>query len=338
LDLHIRRPEYRGPGRPTGSGRGILRGPRRAAEPTGDIKLRLSKANEAFIAGHYDEARIIILEVIRINAETYEAWTILSTIFQELGQINDSVMALIYASHLRPKDVAGWLRCAQFAQEETGENWRNYLPSANFCYSSALRADSKCVEARLGKASIYLERNRPAGAISEYKSILKIHPHDLKVVRYLAAAYVDNNEIQSAKDLYKEMFAYLRSSSNMDEQAVTWNDVNAYITLYECLKEHTAALVELKSLSRWLLGRESEEFWDEITDDDREWDVDSSRRLGIPKFDVNKFPLSTYGDGLPLELRVKMGLCRLDLGFQEEAMVSFLHYMPGLSADSLSDI
>jgi general transcription factor 3C polypeptide 3 (transcription factor C subunit 4) len=318
------RSDNRGHGRLPGRGRGGLRGPRRAAEPTGDIKLRLSKANEAFIAGKYDEARLIISEIIRINAETYEAWTILSTIFQELGRINDAVMALIYASHLRPKNVAGWLKCARFAREETGEHWRNYLPSANFCYSSALRADSKCIEARLGKAMIYLERNKLAGAISEYKTILKIRPYDSSVISNLAAAYVDNGEIENAKELYKETFAHFRSHESESEQTVTWNDVNAYITLYEYLGEYAVAITELKSLSRWLLGRESDDFWDEIIDDDREWDADHLRRVEVPGFSADRFPLSTYGNGLPLELRVKMGLCRLNMGHHEEALVSFL--------------
>jgi general transcription factor 3C polypeptide 3 (transcription factor C subunit 4) len=301
----------------------VLKGPRKAAEPTGDIKLRLSKANEAFISGNYNDARIIVLEVIRINAETYEAWTILSAIFQELGQINDALMALIYASHLRPKDVNAWLRCAQFAQEETGENWQNYLPTANFCYSAALRADVKCVEARLGKARIYLERNKPALAVTEYKYILKLRPHDLEIVGPLAAAYVDNNEIEKAKELYKETLAYIRSPQNEDEQEVTWNHINAYVTLYECLGEYSTALAELKSLSRWLLGRESDEFWDEVTDDDREWDVDSSRRVEVPDFDIDRFPQSSYGEGLPLELRVRMGMARLSLGYTDEALVRF---------------
>jgi general transcription factor 3C polypeptide 3 (transcription factor C subunit 4) len=327
LDIPGRGPDNRVPEKPAGRTRGFIRGPRKAAEPSGDIKLRLSRANEAFISGRYEEARIIILEIIRINAETYEAWTVLSAVFQELGRINDAVMALIYAAHLRPKNVAGWLRCAQFAQEETGEDWKNYLPTANFCYSSALRADSKCIQARLGKANIYLERNKPGGAISEFKHILKVRPHDLEIVRRLASSYIDNDEVKSAKELYKEIFAYLRSPSNEDEQEVTWNDVNAYITLYEYLGEYTTALVELKSLSRWLLGRESEDFWDEITVDDREWDTDNSRRAEIQDFDIDRFPLSTYGDGLPLELRIRMGLCRLNSGHNEEALVSTGAYM-----------
>ncbi|KIN06080.1 hypothetical protein OIDMADRAFT_24417 [Oidiodendron maius Zn] len=328
-------PDNCGPAKPTVRTRGFIRGPRKAAEPSGEIKLRLSKANEAFISGRYEDARVIILEIIRINAETYEAWTILSAVFQELGRINDAVMALVYAAHLRPKDVAGWLRCAQFAQEETGEHRRNYLPTANFCYASALRADSKCVDARLGKAMIYLERNKPAGAISEYKHILKVRPHDLEIIRLLASAYIDNNELKSATELYKETFAYLRSPPDEDEQEVTWNDVNAYITLYEYLGEYDTALMEVKSVSRWLLGRESEIFWDECKDDDREWDTDSSRRAEVSGFDVGRFPLSTYGDGLPLELRVRMGLCRLSLGQIEEALVAPKLLEAGLYQDAL---
>lgn len=298
-----------------------LRGPRKAAEPTGDIKLRLSKANEAFIYERYEDAAVIILEIIRINAETYEAWTILSTVLQELGRMDDSVMALIYASHLRPKDVVGWLKCASFALNATRINHKQRLLSAGFCYSSALRADARCIDARLGKAMINVEKGNFTGAISEYKYVLKLHPNDLEVVNKLAEVYVDNGEVELAKRLYEEIFAHYQSPANKPERAISWHEVNAYVTLYEYNGQYAAAISELKSLSRWLLGRESQTFWDGITEDDREWDADSSRRIEVPNFSVDAYPLSTYGEGLPLELRVKLGLCRLNLGHHKEALV-----------------
>jgi general transcription factor 3C polypeptide 3 (transcription factor C subunit 4) len=337
LALGFKLPDGGQPGTPSGRGRNRLRGfrprggfrgergPRKAAEPTGDIKLRLGKASEAFIAGNYQEARAIVTEVIRINAETHEAWTILATIFQELGETDKSLTALTYAATLRPKHVAGWLNCARVFLEQTGKHRSKYLSSAFFCYASAIRADPKGIEGRLGKAKIYIERNNPAGAISEYKTVLKIRPHDLEVVRSLCAAYFDQGEVENAKKLYKQIFARFKTDpSNSEEDALTWSDVDSYIAIYEYLGQLDAAIKELKSLSRWLMGRDTEEFWDNISSDDREWDSDSSRRIEVPGFEVNRFPLSTYGDGLPLELRTKLGLCRLGLGHHDEAMVSYV--------------
>jgi len=317
-----------------GRSRGVFRGPRRAAEPTGDIRLRLSKASEAFIAEKYDEARFIISEVIRINAETHEAWTMLATIFRELGDVDKSLMALMYAAHLRPKHVASWFTSAKFALEETGKNRLKYLPSALFCYASAVRADPKSLEARFGKAAVYREQGNLSSAISEYRTILNRQPHDTRVLRILAEVYIDKGDAETAKELYKDSIAHFKASSNDFTQSFGWSDADIYIELYAYLQQYDAAIKEIKSLARWLLGREAEDFWDSVTKDDREWDSGNSRRVELPGFTANKFPLSTYGAGLPLEFRIKLGSYRLHLGQHDEAMVGF----PYISLEIVTEI
>jgi general transcription factor 3C polypeptide 3 (transcription factor C subunit 4) len=313
---HLRRGKF------NGRGRGSHRGHRRAAEPTGDIKLRLGQASECFINGEYGEAKKIASEVIRINAETIEAWNILSTILHELGDIDKSVMALMYAAHLQPRDVGGWLNCAKYCLEETGKHRSKYLQSAAFCYGAALRSEPKNIEARLGKAKTYTERGPFVGAIAEYKRIRKQVPYNLEVVRSLAAAYFDHEEAEMARDLYKEVIDYFRSFSDTPDDALTWSDVNSYVFLHGFLGDHETAIKEVKTLARWLLSRDVETFWDDITIDDREWDRGDSRRVNVPGFVVDKFPSSTYGEGLPLELRAKLALNRLALEHYEEAMVA----------------
>jgi general transcription factor 3C polypeptide 3 (transcription factor C subunit 4) len=301
-----------------------LRGPRKAAEPTGDIKARLGQANGAFFAGKYSEAQAIVTEVIRINAETHEAWTILASVFMELGRRDKALTALTYAAHLRPKHIDGWLSCARLFLEDTNPTRRpKYLSSAMFCYSSALRADSKNIPARLGKARIYVERNQPAGAVSEYKKVLALRPRDLELIRDLCAAYYDNGELENARDLYKETFAkFMANPRKFKKDTLNWSDLDSYIAIYQHLDQHEAAIKELSLISRCLLGRDSEDFWNGANDD-REWDADASRRVEVPEFAADGFPSSTYGEGLPMELRIKLGLSRLGLGHHEEAMVSF---------------
>jgi general transcription factor 3C polypeptide 3 (transcription factor C subunit 4) len=75
------------------------------------------------------------------------------------------------------------------------------------------------------------------------------------------------------------------------------------------------------------LGRGTEEFWDEVLGDDREWDLDNERRALVSSFDCENFPITSYGSGLPLEFRIKLGVYRLHLGNREEAFASFLSIM-----------
>jgi general transcription factor 3C polypeptide 3 (transcription factor C subunit 4) len=74
-----------------------------------------------------------------------------------------------------------------------------------------------------------------------------------------------------------------------------------------------------------MLGRKDDIMWADFEDDDREWDSqDSPRRIKTNGYIPNHWPRDSYGLGLPLELRVKMGLFRLKMGdrHHEEAMVS----------------
>ena len=93
--------------------------------------------------------------------------------------------------------------------------------------------------------------------------------------------------------------------------------------LYD-LRRFQEGINRLRQLSRWLLGRESEMFWDNY-DDDREWDIgDDPRRNGVPQSLSASFNIGTYGAGLSMELRIRLGLFRLRLGDEHiaEAKVS----------------
>ena len=61
------------------------RGPRKAAEPTGDVKYRLNMATNAYMGGRIDEAIEYVEDAIRINAETHRAWMLLASFLEEKG-------------------------------------------------------------------------------------------------------------------------------------------------------------------------------------------------------------------------------------------------------------
>ncbi len=297
------------------------RGPRKAAEPTGDIKARLGEAAKAFLVGNYLQAKDICQEIIRINAETHEAWTTVASCFMELGYTDKALTAHTFAATLQPKNVSGWLRCAERFLEETGKRRGIYLTSAFYCYSAALKADVKNIEARLGKARILVEKNNYAAATLEYKKVLPLQPRNLELVRDLCAGYYDIGELENAATLFHETFAQFMEKPSAYKEVLDWSDLNSYIAIRQELGHHEFAIKELASISRWMLGRGSEDFWNNVTGDDREWDADDSRRVEVSGFTKYRFPLSTYGDGLPLELRTKLGISRVELGYNEEAMV-----------------
>ncbi|KJZ75989.1 hypothetical protein HIM_04445 [Hirsutella minnesotensis 3608] len=305
-------------------GRGA-RGPRKAAKPRGDITARLSKVNQAFLSGDYDLAVDLAFEVIRINAETHQAWTSLSSIFRERGELDRALSAMVYAAHLRPKDVSGWLKCATFALETIDDEDENRnLQTARLCYSAALRADPMHSGARLGKAAVCHRQGHLTAAISEYKYVLKRRPYDLDLVRKLAEACMDTKNaavaIPSAIEAYRQFFHFAISSGLQGDVESLWHDIGIYMELFASLNHHREAIFEAKALSRWLAGRGSEQHWDSWQDDDREWDVDDSRRSFVPGFNAADTDPALYGNALPQDLRIRLATYRFRLGDEAEAL------------------
>ena len=303
------------------AGRSAPRGPRKAVEPRGDIKARLFKANRAFMMGNYQEAKDLVFEVIRINAETHQAWTTLSSIFREEGQVDRALMSMVYAAHLRPKDVQEWLKCASFALEVAEENRGVDLNTARMCYSAAVNADPKNMDARVGRAIACHRLGHISLAIADYKSVLAQRPLDLEVIRKLAEACMDSKNVATAAAAAVD--AYDLYFGHVDALPITWYDVGIYTELLAYAGRYRDAIARLKSLSRRLLGRAEDMFWDQLEIDDREFDEGDERRMELPEYAtaVHPGPMA-YGLGLPRDLRVRLAIYRLSVEDFSEALVS----------------
>lgn len=316
----------RGEVRTGAKGRGT-RGPRKAAKPRGDITARLSKVNQAFLGGNYDLALDLVFEVIRINAETHQAWTTLSSIFREQGDLNKALSAMVYAAHLRPKDVGGWLQCATFALDTLDTDEAGNMHTARLCYSAALRADPHNVDARLGKGMVCHRQGHLAAAIAEYKMVLRHRPYDLDIVRKLAEACVDNKHadtaVPAAISAYERFFEHEKVVVAQGLGHAPWHDVGIYVELFASTGRYLEAIGQVKSLSRWFLGRGDEDYWDSWQMDDCEWDADEERRDTIPDFTSGRYGLELYGQGLPHDLRARLAIYRFRVGESSEAMVSW---------------
>ena len=319
--LHVDDPDWRKGGKP---GR---RGPRKAAESTLEIKLLLAQANEAFIAMDYDRAEGIATQVIQMNAETYAAHALLSGIFLERGETQLSIVAQMSAAHLRPKDVSLWQSCVNLILDNSREDRSSYLKDAIYCYSRMVGIDPKDFESRYQRALLLRELGHNSRAAHEFEQMLDMLPHDTTVLRQLAEVYIDLDEINKAKQQYRKHIELATEADGSPSDYFSWSDVNIFVELFGYNSEYLEGIKELKALSRWLLGREEETCWNGIQDD-REWDADDRpRRTTTEGFILGRFGRETYGEGLPLELRVKLGVYRVkaNLGQLSEAMVSFAY-------------
>lgn len=315
-------------GRPKGSGRTKKRkvggGGGATIEPSLEIKIALGEASDALMRRDLDEALRIVEEIIRVNGETHEAFLMLSTIHQERGQTGAAIMAMCLASHLKPRDFHGWLTCAQFALSDDTEGSREQnLEIAQLCYSAAIRANPKSLKARMGKANCALEAGRSSVAAAEFVKVLRKRPHNMHALRCLAEAAFDTRSarkyVELARDFYEQAIVHVRGGGELQRGTFEWSDVTVYVEMCAFLERYSDAACALRSLSRFMIGRQDETFWDLYVDDDREWDQDEERRREVEQYVPNKYPYGLYGPALPLDLRAKLAIYRLRLGHKEEA-------------------
>ncbi|CAL3964818.1 hypothetical protein PZA11_002263 [Diplocarpon coronariae] len=305
---------------PRGKGIGVHRGPRKAAPMTPEIAMRMSLAGEEWQKENHKKAAEIAMDVIRINAETHQAWTLLATIFQENKDMSNAAKCLVYAAHLRPKHIEAWTSAAEYCLTETGPDRTKFLQTALACYGAAIRNKSSNLTARLGQAKVCLLLNKPARAAIAYARALKYTPANRELLLDLAEVCLDAGDAQLAIVEYKKAIAHLRAAPDDADIKFDWNDLATYITLLEEVGQWENAIKEIKSVGRWLNGREAESFWDNVTQNDCEWDTDNSRRAEVPEFVEQNIEMTEYGVKMPIEIRVKLGMNRLLIGDFGESM------------------
>lgn len=299
-------------GRVARGGRGMKKGLRKPVEPTPEFKALHSQATMAFIDHDYEEAENLTLQALLINPEMYPAHNLLSEIHAARGDKEKALSAAWNGAHTRPRDPEMWSRIARLILERDDEDRDSILRDAIYCYNRILYVDTSNIEARYQRAALNHELGHKRKAANEYEQLIKLLPHDTTVLRHLAEIYIDLDEPDSALNHYEASIRHFQSDEPSDVNSFTWSDVNIVCELYGVQRRYADGIIVLKALSRWLLGRAKENCWEAFDEDDREWDLeDQPRRSDLPDFLRGEFEMTSYGEGLPLELRVKLGVFRL---------------------------
>ncbi|KAL1839123.1 hypothetical protein VTJ49DRAFT_1854 [Mycothermus thermophilus] len=314
-------------------------GPRKPAKLPPEIQFRMSLANEAFQQQDYDKTVAHLSEIIRINSEVFPAWMLLSTVHETLGNREQAIWCRISAAHLTPRDVAQWISTAEYALEcldevgegddeegeEEEERRKEVLQRAYACYTQALETDRSNIVARTGRADVIMMMGNASKALVEYQKALGYKPWNIRTVRNMADVALDVKDrrkgAEIARAAYRRLIDHLQETGTFEaeEGRFEWSDLRIYLEFFTILEQWREAARELKEISRWLLGRRAEAYWERWEDDDREWDLRDDRRVEVPEFEPARFPPDTYGAGLPTDLRAKLYVYRARLGLDREA-------------------
>lgn len=266
----------------------------------------------AFIDADYSMAEQLTLQAILLNPEMFAAHSLLSEIHTARGDFDRALTALFNGAHTSPRDPEPWFTIARLILARADGNDNSVLRDALYCYNRIIAIDGQNLDALYQRAPLRHKLGYKRRAADDYEHLLRLRPHNVDVLRSLAAVYTEMDSPHRAIEHYDESISYYQSKNSKQEIAFSWSDVNIYVELFAYQQLYEDAIRSLKSLSRWLLGRREDTVWESYGEDDREWDLDDHpRRLSIPGFQPDSYPVTSYGKGLPLELHIKLGIYRL---------------------------
>ena len=327
----------RGEGR--GAGRRGKRGPL-VATAAREFRILQVKAVDAFVEGRYEDCAEHCIEAIRENPEIFEAHSLLSQAYLELGRREDSLETL-WIGALTRRDALAWKEVAKRVVDVVEDEKDRDLRLTQV-YSNIVRIDRDDHVARILRLEIFERQGNKNSVVKECRRVLISRPNDLQILRMLAEASLAIGLASSARPAFEAAIPYYeRMQAQDDPDGFSFDHLDLYLDILRALQDWQSGISRGKKLARWLLGRREDTIWDRFPDDDREWDdEDEPRRTEVSGFVSGKYTLDQYGQGVPADLRVKFGLFRLNLG-ANHIQEALRHFEPfdfnNLPSDSISD-
>ncbi|KAF8941077.1 transcription factor TFIIIC subunit tfc4 [Dissophora ornata] len=317
-----------------------------------EVQNLLGMANHAYVNRDYKQAVDLFQQVIVTHPSVFQAWNIMGVIQEELGNTEKALQLYLVAAHLTPKDGALWKKLAIISKN------CGYNQQALYCFSRAYRADKNDMDALWDRSIMYHVLGQSAKAIQGFQRLLKVKQHYMPALEELVKIYssLDQDHKRYREHMHQAMVdyeaAYLHYSSLPDQFANNNGDpfdvtdeteenrppnepfgysaLNMLSELYIMFEEYEKPIKMIKTWARRLQRRSHQTWWDDYKDD-REFDTDPDDELLQEKLDDNRTR------GLPVDLRVKLGICRLMMEEVKEAKAQF-RYLWRCSVEEFSDL
>ncbi|KAJ3106947.1 transcription factor TFIIIC subunit tfc4 [Phlyctochytrium planicorne] len=282
------------------------RGRKPKARENPRVKHLMGQVNVAYVNRRFDDAFKMLHEVIQIDFKFAPAWRLLAVIHDEMGDPVKALQANFLAAHLTPKDSELWMRLAMASKA------MNHIEDAIYCLNKAIAADPDDLNAWYERATLYAQQNRLQKAIDGFSTILRLRPLHMLVIKDLSKIYLSLKDAPRAISLFESALdADLKSplsppqtpvDSDEDETMVAelslkpkerilrvgYDEVHMLAELYFEMKDYEKAFNAIRCVVLRVHG------YDETEEDE-------------DAFDETLLEFS----GVPVELRAKLGICRL---------------------------
>ncbi|KAK3718703.1 transcription factor TFIIIC subunit tfc4 [Vermiconidia calcicola] len=330
-------------GRPRGRGRG---GTRKAKaqpdDPEPEVKALVNQAIEAFINNDLEAAVAHASEAIQKNPEVMQPHMLVSQVREAQGLELESIHALSAAATVA-RDAQLWVDVAnRLWKLRENDRSREDTEAVLHCLGQALKHDNAHIEAHETRLRLYWENKSWNKARKECKHLAMLCPDNLDLLQEyaeLCGVTTFSEDLRGAVELYEKAFDRFADQDTFGDAEKQWTHLNVYLDLINKIGDPRKGVYQLRRIARWFLGRREDAFWDAYVEDDREYDETHERRYIDPQFHRVSRDSWRYGEGLQLELRVKLGLFRLQMGvrYHTEAFKHLEHLRRLTDAEQIAD-
>ncbi|KAI8973026.1 hypothetical protein BDB01DRAFT_808440 [Pilobolus umbonatus] len=294
------------------------------------VKVQLGEANGLYLSKQYGEAIKILQNLITDYPNAHPAWNTLGLIHYEMGSRTKALRLRMVSAHMC-NDATLWKELATKSIENEAVN------QAIYCLSRALMIEPNDVDMLWDRSFLFKKINKVDEAREGFEKILKLMPHHFKVINELAQIYRYQGESQRAIKLYEDAIVYhnevLAEEDEEEEEEAEFADklgyaeVNMLSELYLMQNDYQRCIETIKDGIRHVQERQLETWWLDRPDDDDEY-FTSADQDDEYSMDHSEFPI---------ELRTRLGICRLYLG-QAQIAEKHFQYLLDYPANTYPDL
>ncbi|PWN18991.1 TPR-like protein [Microstroma glucosiphilum] len=299
-----------------------------------EVARLLSEANLAYVNMELEEAIEKLQEVIRIDPTVKSAWSTLANCFREQGDFERETQAKSIEAILTPRATDLWISLAH-RHDELGQ-----VHEAIKCFERAIRTSrekdrSDVLDAMWDRACLLRDLEDDKAALTAFKALLRVRPHNAEVLAQLVPLCLKANRRMEAIRLLESSWEFNRthfpdptSGEGLRFASFTGSEIVTLCDLLLLNNEPLAALNIVRQGSRWLQGRSTEIFWDDVLDDDREFDEsrEGANRGGVAEYG-RRVEMAPVYPPLDTQLRLRLGYARAKMEDLPEAERHFELYL-----------
>jgi general transcription factor 3C polypeptide 3 (transcription factor C subunit 4) len=300
-----------------------------------EVQNLINEASHAYSNKQHEIAIKLAEEAISVDKNARLAYTLLGTIYEDMHDMPRSLAAKVAACHLNKKSYDDWMEVGRISEE------LNLVEQAVAFYGQAAKLRPLNYEIRIHRGRLLMQQERYTRVIEVLNKVRSqlfesIKENEVKsaVLLDIASALEKLGRREEAIDMYEEILNKCIESPKDAVMVFNFQDLNTLVELYHHQKLYTKAIKTIKKISRWILGREDETWWDDFKDDS-EFD---ERRRKNRRFQKSLHRGNDQSYNLPIDLRVWLLLCRLESGRDFDEALEHVRILRRYDAKSHADL